>query len=498
MKGNEKLYASLWKACNDLRGKFDPSEFKYVILTIIFLKFSSDSYELIKNELEKEDITDVEEQKDMIKSKKILLIPNGCHWNDILKHKKDGNIHNVVDDVLEKYEKNNPKLKNQLWKKFGEKFQDDSERLSSIIDEFSKHDFGKTISECRDFLGRAYEYFLKQFGEDSGKKAGEFYTPKTIVELMVEILIPIKPQKNLFEIYDPTCGSGGMFIQSNKLLQKKHYDDYIRYYGQEINDNTFILAIMNLSIRGLNFDLGDKPTDTLLLDVHKNKTFDVVIANPPFNLKINANTKDRIKDDPRWQYGIPSESKANYYFLQHMIYKMNDNGIMGILLDNGSQTSNATEKIRKKILEDDLYEAVIELPQNIFYGTSIQATLYILNKNKKNKDKVLFIDAKNEYKKDGILNELSSENISHILKIYKDFNKGKDINIKEKAKSVLNKEIIDNYSSLSPRQYIENIEEKIDYEKDFQEATDELKKNILSIKEEFDKVLKALEENKKF
>ncbi len=486
MKNNQKLFSKLWKSCNDLRGKFDPSEYKYIILTIIFLKFASE----FNNEKKKNDDNSLNDIK----------VPNGYNWKDILEKFGTGNeLPNFVDEALQKYaEINDAYNLNGLWKKFSEKFKNDSARLENIISNFANEDFGKTVKESRDILGNCYEYFLSEFGAQSGKKAGEFYTPKTIVELMVDILIEkidLIDHENI-NIYDPTAGSGGMFIQSSKLIKKKDYC----FWGQEINDNTYTLAIMNLAIRGLSFKLGDYPEDTLMKDLHENNNdMDIVIANPPFNLTIDKNKLK--KDDKRWKYGIPKENKANYYFLQHMISKMSDDGVMGILLDNGSQTSNATKDIRKNILKDDLYEAVIELPTNIFIGTGIAATLYILrrNKNEKTKNKILFIDAKDNFIKNGKINILSSSNIKKIVDVYKDFTDGKNINIKNFAISTDKNEILNNFAiSLSPRQYIKIDIENIDHKVEYENSLKELKKDIKDIQKEFKDLLKLMEKNKEY
>lgn len=492
MFNTNEFFFKLWKACNQLRGRFDTAEYKYIILTIIFLKFASDTYSTKINELNFKKLSFLEIKKELMKEK-IIILPTGYQWNDLLNCIGHGNIHNFIDAMLEQIEIMNSVRVKKLWKYFSEKFDKDVHRLEKIINIFQNENFQENICQNTDVLGRTYEYFLKQFGENSGKKSGEFYTPKTIVECMVELLISQnKKDCDKLEIYDPTVGSGGMFIQSAQLLKNKNSTIF---YGQEINSNIYTLAQMNLAIRGLNFDLGPEPEDTLIHDHFPNKKFDIVIANPPFNLQIIK--EDIINaNDNKWLYGVPTDSKANYFFIQHMIDKMNEKGIMAVLLDNGSQSSKSSEKIRENILKANLYEVVIELPENIFYGTSISATLFILNKNKhlNNKDKVLFIDSKMNFTKNGIINELDRINIDKILNIYKKFQMGNEIDIPNFAKSVSLKNIEKNYFSLSPRQYILKEVEIKNYKEEYKSAIYEFKQHIKNINNDFNNLLKHLDE----
>ena len=490
MKNND-LFPELWRACNQLRGKFDPSEYKYVILTIIFLKFASDVYKIKTLEYGNDEV-DTED----LKGENYIIISKGYSWDDIVKKAKHDDIHIFMDEVLSNIEANNSGLKNSLWKKFAEKFTRGKSKLTGIIEKFSNIDFGKTIEEHRDILGAAYEYFLMLFGEASGKKAGEFYTPKSIVELMVGILAPQEVNSDFIQLYDPTVGSGGMFVQSAELVKKNSDKKDIYFVGQEINEQTYTLAKMNLSIRGLSYSLGDEPEDTLVNDQHSQKKFDIVIANPPFNLQINK--ADFKKDDRRWKYGMPSESKGNYYFMQHMIDKLNSNGRMAVLLDNGSTTANSNKKIRENILKDDLYEAIIQLPGNIFFGTSIPATLFILNKKKDNKNKVLFMDCTNNCIKQGKVNILQQKHINKVIKIYKDFKKGKAINIKNFAIVVSNKMILENDSNLSIRQYIESDIKEINYQEEYKAAIADIESTIKDLRNEFSDILKLIEKNKNY
>lgn len=494
----EELFNNLWKACNELRGKIDPSEYKYIILTIMFLKYASDTYELKTKELKMEKGEDYYDELDF-QADQLLIVPEGYRWHDVIKHTSLGNIHTFIDECLRKIEESNKRLGNSLWKKFGEKFTKHNSKLVDIINIFTNCDFGNSINEERDFLGRAYEYFLKQFGEQSGKKAGEFYTPKSVVELMVDILNPADLKKaSLIKIYDPTCGSGGMFVQSAKLVTKKLGEQKVKeilFLGQEINEHTYGLAKMNLAIRGLAFDLGEEAEDTLQNDLFKDEKVDFVIANPPFNLTIKK--ANMSQNDSRWKYGIPTEQKGNYYFVQHMISKLNSTGVMATLLDNGSQTSNASKLIRENILKDDLYEAVIELPNGIFFGTNIQATLYILNKDKKQKNKVLFINAKDEFVRNGILNELTNENINKIVSTLEQFRETGDIDIKNWAKSVSNDEIIKNNCDLSPKKFISEDIIDIDYEVEYKNSIKHLESLITEIRSEFDEVLKVIKDSNK-
>ncbi len=488
---NIKLFEKLWKSCNQLRGKFDWLDYKYVILTIIFFKFTSDVYE-IRNKKR----TAIEDEQD-IQSEGIVIVPEEYSWNDIIKKINDEDIGHKLDSALSKMQNINPKLRGGLWIKFGEKFENSLDKLRQIMLIFDKENFGITIEENRVLLGSAYEYFLERFSELSGRLAEEFYTPKSIVELMVNILQPEKINTRYLKAYDPISASGGIFVYLAKMVKENNNIKNYLFIGQAIRTYIYILAIMNLAIQGLNFDLGNSPAYALIDDLHKNKTnkMDIVISNPPSNLPFN---KDHFKsDDSRWKYGFPNENKANYFFLQHMIDKLNSTGRMAVLLDNGSTTSNATKNIREAILKDDLYEAIIQLPSSIFFGTSIPATLFILNKAKKNKNKILFLDATDICTKEGKVNILKKAHINKIIEIYDNY----QLNISSSkslfSKIVDTKTVIDNNSSLSIKQYLTSNEVQLDPKEEYIRSINNIESVVIGLGEEFKNILELLKESKK-
>lgn len=490
---NNNLFNQIWNICNKLRGKWAPLTYKYIILTILFLKFTTIAFKRFEKEKAK---------KAKSEANNTLFVSEKCKWDSILNKSSSKNIPIIIDDVLREMEDNNKKIRGLLYKEFEKTFGEDQDwkTLKQIIDAIDLIHENDRIDINKDVFGSVYEFFLKKFGKQD-KQAGEYYTPKNIVQLMVKILDPDnfdnKSEDDNIYIYDPTVGSGGMFIQSEKMM-KQH--KYFKFYGQEINKETYTLGSMNLIIRGLDFDFGGKPENTLIKDLHNKHKFDIVIANPPFNIQFDFKEKQPLieKSEERFEFGIPKEKKANYFFLQHMIYKMNDNGRMAVLLDNGSTTSNASKHIRKAILKSDLYEAIIELPKNIFYNTSIAATLYILNKQKKNPNKVLFIDASNEYIKVDKYNEISAKNVEKIAKCYKNYQEKKDVDEELFSKVVTNEEIINNLANLSPRQYIKSKEIELDPVIEYNNTVKEIKHSIIDIEEDFKELLNLIEKNKNF
>ncbi|MCQ4921462.1 type I restriction-modification system subunit M [Tissierella carlieri] len=392
--GNIGFEETLWKAADKLRGSMDASEYKHVVLGLIFLKYISDKFETKYNELVEEG-EGFEEDRDEYTYENIFWVPKEARWDYIKDNAKDPKIGQYIDDAMILIEKENPTLKGVLDKRYARP-ELDKRRLGELIDLISTIKLHKNGE--KDLLGRVYEYFLGQFASVEGKSGGEFYTPTSVVKTLVEMIEPYEGR-----IYDPCCGSGGMFVQSEKFVEEHQGKvENLSIYGQELNSTTWKLCKMNLAIRGLDANLGPHHDDTFHNDLHKALKADYILANPPFNISDWGGA--RLVDDVRWKYGTPPEGNANYAWLQHMIYHLSPNGVAGIVLANGSLSSNTSNEgeIRKNLLESDLVDAIVALPDKLFYSTGIPVSLWILNRNKKNNSKyrsrereVLFIDARN-------------------------------------------------------------------------------------------------------
>lgn len=378
----------LWAAADKLRNNMDSGEYKHVVLGLIFLKYVSDSFKEKWQDLMELD-PDFAEDRDAYMAEGVFWVPSNARWSYIAQHAKTSEIGKVVDNALDAIEKENSSLKGVLPKSYARP-ELDKRILGEIIDLFTNMNVGGTEAKEKDVLGRVYEYFLGKFAANEGKGGGEFYTPKSVVKLMVEMLQPYKGY-----VYDPTCGSGGMFVQSLKFVEEHSGNKFdISVYGQESNPTTWKLAKMNLAIRGIENNLGAKNADTFHDDLHKTLKADYVLANPPFNDSDWGQSS--LLDDPRWKYGVPPSGNANYAWLEHMIDKLGQNGKAAIVLANGSLSSTTSNEgdIRKNIVSSDLVEAIVALPDKLFYTTGIPVSVWILNRNKKHKDKTLFIDGR--------------------------------------------------------------------------------------------------------
>lgn len=377
----------IWDAACVLRGNMDASEYKNVILGLIFLKYISDSFEERYNALVEEG-DGFEEDRDEYTAENIFYVPQGARWKDIAEAAHKPEIGTVIDKAMIAIEEENKKLKGILPKNFARP-ELDKRRLGEVVDLFTNVKMTDGSDE-KDLLGRTYEYCLRNFAEQEGKNAGQFYTPSCVVRTIVEILQPYNGR-----VYDPCCGAGGMFVQSARFVQNHQGKiNDISVYGQESNPTTWKLAKMNLAIRGIDCNLGEIPEDTFLSDQHPTMRADYVMANPPFNL--SSWGAEKLKEDQRWKYGTPPSGNANYAWIQHMIWHLSPNGKMGMVLANGSLSSQSSGEgeIRKNILEDDLVECIISLPDKLFYTTGIPVCLWFISKNKKQKRKTLFIDAR--------------------------------------------------------------------------------------------------------
>lgn len=378
----------IWDAACVLRGNMDASEYKNVILGLIFLKYISDSFDTKYQELLVEG-EGFEEDRDEYTSENIFFVPAGARWSDIAAKAHEPEIGTVIDNAMIAIEAENKKLKGILPKNFARP-ELDKRRLGEVVDLFTNVQMAEGTDE-KDLLGRTYEYCLRNFAEQEGKNAGQFYTPSCVVRTIVEILQPFNGR-----VYDPCCGAGGMFVQSADFV-KNHQGNInnISVYGQESNPTTWKMAKMNLAIRGIDGNLGEIPEDTFLNDQHPTMRADYVMANPPFNLTPWG--ADKLKEDQRWKFGMPPASNANFAWIQHMIWHLAPNGKMGMVLANGSLSSQSGGEggIRKNIIEEDLVECIIALPTQLFYTTQIPVSLWFISKKKKQPGKTLFIDARN-------------------------------------------------------------------------------------------------------
>lgn len=385
---------ALWGAADALRNNMDAAEYKHVVLGLIFLKYISDAFESKHAELDADKAKGADpEDPDEYKAENIFWVPPGARWSHLLKMAKQPTIGKVVDDAMEAIERDNPVLKGVLPKDFARPGLD-KQRLGQLIDLIGNIGFGGKGSRSKDLLGRVYEYFLSEFASAEGKKGGQFYTPRPVVNLLVNMLAPYKGR-----IFDPCCGSAGMFVQSEEFIE--HHGGRvgdIAVYGQESNYTTWRLAKMNLAIRGIDAKITQG--DSFHNDQHQDLKADFVIANPPFN---DSDWNGHLlKEDKRWKYGVPPPGNANFAWVQHFLSKLSPTGLAGFVLANGSMSSNASGEgeIRKSIVEADLVDCMVALPGQLFYSTQIPVCLWFLARDKKNgrfrdrRGHVLFIDAR--------------------------------------------------------------------------------------------------------
>ena len=377
----------IWDAACVLRGNLDAADYKNVVLGLIFLKYLSDRFEQRYQQLVEEG-DGFEEDRDFYEEERVFYVPAEARWSVIAKVAHDPEVGVAIDNAMRAIERENDSLKDVLPKNFARP-ELDKRRLGDVVDLFTNVKLADDQSGV-DILGRTYEYCLAKFAEQEGKLAGEFYTPSCVVRTLVEVLQPFRGR-----VYDPCCGSGGMFVQSADFVREHggSVRDDITVFGQESNPSTWKLATMNLAIRGIEADLGNY-ADTFFDDQHKREKFDFILANPPFNLKDWGG--DRLEDDVRWQYGIPPVGNANFAWLQHMIWHLNSKGRMAMVLANGSLSSQTGTEgdIRKAIVDADLVDGIVALPGKLFYTTQIPVSLWFIDKDERQPGKTLFIDAR--------------------------------------------------------------------------------------------------------
>ena len=465
---NEKITANIgfekkiWDAACVLRGNMDASEYKSVVLGLIFLKYISDRFDEKYEQLKAEG-DGFEEDIDEYTSEGIFFVPQGARWRDIAAKAHTPEIGVVIDDAMRSIEKENKRLKDILPKNFARP-ELDKRRLGDVVDLFTNIQMHEQGSE-KDILGRTYEYCLSKFAEQEGKLAGEFYTPSCVVRTLVEVLQPYHGR-----VYDPARGSGGMFVQSAKFIENHSGNiNDISVYGQDSNPTTWKMAQMNLAIRGIDADLGKYNADTFFNDCHPTLRADYIMANPPFNLSDWG--ADKLQDDVRWKYGIPPASNANFAWLQHMIYHLAPNGRIGMVLANGSLSSQSGGEgdIRKNIINADLVDCIVAMPTQLFYTTQIPVSLWFLSKTKKQPGKTLFIDAR----KMGTmvtrkLRELSEDDIKKIADTYNAFIDGKLEDVKGFCAVKTTDDIAAQDYILTPGRYV-GIEDKEEDDEPFDE-----------------------------
>jgi type I restriction enzyme M protein len=421
--------ASLWKAADALRSNMDAAEYKHIVLGLIFLKYISDAFEEqhAKLDADRKSGADPEDQ-DEYRAVNIFWVPPEARWSKLKAEAKQPTIGKTIDDAMIAIERDNPTLKGVLPKDYAHP-RLDKQRLGQLIDLISNIGLGDKENRSKDILGRVYEYFLSSFASAEGKKGGQFYTPRCVVRVLVEMLAPYKGR-----VYDPACGSGGMFVQSEKFIEEhggKIGD--MSVYGQESNHTTWRLAKMNLAIRGIDSNLGKEHADSFHRDLHPDLKADYVIANPPFN---DSDWRgDLLKDDKRWQFGTPPASNANFAWVQHFIYHLAPNGLAGFVLANGSMSSSQSGEgdIRKAIIEADLVDCMVALPGQLFYSTQIPVCLWFIARNKgngrfrKRTGETLFIDARKLGTMiDRVHRELTDDDIRTIAETYHAWRGDKD------------------------------------------------------------------------
>ena len=488
----KQLEDRLWAAADKMRGAVSVSDYKFIVLGLIFLKYISDSFEERYKELVEEGYG-LEEIKDSYTEKNIFYVPKNARWSYLEEHSKDDNIGEIIDDALTLIEKDNASLKNVLPKDYNSPTMRNVS-LGELIDLFTNIKIGTKDAIQSDVLGRIYEYFLGQFAKNELQKGGEFYTPACLVRTMVECIEPYQGR-----VYDPACGSGGMFIQSLKFVQEHQGNvSNIGIFGQEKNPTTWRLAKMNLAIRSLNGDLGKYAADTFTEDLHKDLKADFILANPPFNLEWDV---DKVANDSRWRYGLAPKTNANYAWLQHMISKLSQNGKMACILANGSLSASGQEgEIRKKLIEKDLVDCIISMPTNLFYTVTVPCSIWIISRNKKQKGKTLFINANNlGTMVTRRLRELSDDDIKQVASTYHKYQSDENFeNIKGFCYCASIEEIKSNDSVLTPGRYVgvEEVEDDgVPFEEKMKNITSELSRQFEEshrLEEEIRKNLKAI------
>ena len=499
----EPIEKQLWKSADKLRKNIDAAEYKHVVLGLIFLKYISDAFEELRAKLLKGDGDYAgadPEDRDEYKAENVFFVPEIARWSYLQSKAKLPTIGKEVDNAMDSIEKDNPSLKDVLPKVYARGNLDPTS-LGGLIDLIANIALGDAKARSADILGHVFEYFLGEFALAEGKQGGQFYTPRSIVELLVEIMEPYKGR-----VFDPCCGSGGMFVQSEKFVashQGKVSD--ISIYGQESNQTTWRLCKMNLAIRGIDSSMVKWNNEgSFLNDAHKDLKADFIIANPPFN--VSDWSGELLRKDGRWKFGVPPAGNANYAWIQHFLYHLSPAGSAGFVLAKGSLTSKSSGEgeIRKALIEARLVDCIVNLPAKLFLNTQIPASLWFLSRNKANggyrnrTDEILFIDARNE----GVLinrrtKELRSEDIQKIASTYHEWRKvgGKYEDVKGFCNSASIERVKELDYVLTPGRYVGLAEDEDDF--DFNERFTALKAEFEEQLKEEAELNKAILENLK-
>lgn len=510
-KIDKSFEESLWDAANKLRGSVESSEYKHIVLSLIFLKFISDTFEQQRQKLID---TGYEKHIDMVPAytkDNVFYLPEESRWSFVQKNAKQEDIALKIDTALSTIEKTNKALKGALPDNYFSRLGLTASKLAALIDVINNID--TLANPHEDIVGRVYEYFLSKFAIAEGKGKGEFYTPKSIVNLIAELIEPYSGK-----IYDPCCGSGGMFVQSMKFIENhKGNTRDISIYGQEYTTATYKLAKMNLAIRGISANLGEIAADTFFKDQHEDLKADFIMANPPFNQRA-WRASDELVDDHRWEgYEVPSTSNANYAWILHMVSKLSENGVAGFVLSNGALSGGSTEKdIRTKLVENNLVEAIIILPGSMFYTTDISVSIWIINKNKKartiiyndfskyyreREEEVLFMDLRQRgesFEKKFI--QFSEQDIKYFAETLhlwqQDCTDKKYQDIAEFCYSAHKQEIAEKDYSLVPSKYIKfsNKDENIDFDEKMSLIQADLTNLLIRESESKDELLNVFKE----
>lgn len=473
-KQEASLEVTLWKSADKLRKNIDAAEYKHVVLGLVFLKYISDSFEEYYEQLKSEvDMGADPEDKEEYKAENIFFVPPSARWKFLQSHAKQPTIGKTVDEAMDAIERENASLKGVLPKVYA-RDNLDSKALGGLIDLIGNIALGDAKSRSADVLGHVFEYFLGEFALAEGKQGGQFYTPKSVVELLVKMLEPYKGR-----VFDPCCGSGGMFVQSEKfVVEHQGRINDISIYGQESNQTTWRLAKMNLAIRGIDAtQVKWNNEGSFLNDAHKDLKADFIIANPPFN--VSDWSGDILRNDGRWKYGTPPQGNANYAWIQHFLYHLAPTGTAGFVLAKGSLTSNTSNEgeIRKALIEANLIDAIVNLPAKLFLNTQIPACIWFVKRGRTTKD-ILFIDARN---KGHLINrrtkELSHEETDDIAQTYHNWKIGEDYeDIKGFCKSTPQEEVRELNYVLTPGRYVglEEVEDEFDFKERFESLQKEL------------------------
>lgn len=480
----------LWAAADKMRGNMEPSEYKHVALGLIFLKFISEAFEAKYAELQADDLSDPEDTDEYLAAN-IFFVPEESRWSKLQANAKQPTIGTIIDDAMRGLENANPSLKGVLPKDYGRPSLNKT-MLGELIDVFSTLTMTGEDGKGRDVFGRVYEYFLNGFAGVEGRRGGEFYTPQSVVKLLVEMIEPYKGR-----VYDPCCGSGGMFVQSDKFL--RHHGGRIgdlAIYGQESNNTTWRLARMNMAVRRIDADIRWNNEGSFHADEFKTMKFDTILANPPFNSSDWGG--ERLAEDARWQYGTPPAGNANFAWLQHIVHHLKPTGTAGVVLANGSMSSQQSGEgdIRKAMVEDDIVDCMVALPGQLFYSTQIPACLWFLSRSKKQngfrgrEKQVLFIDARQMgHLVDRTRRELSDDDIQRIADTYHAWRgeadaierRGEYVDIPGFCTSASVEEIRSHGHVLTPGRYVEAAaaeEDDVPFEERFETLARDLKKQF--------------------